>query len=68
MERIWIKEIRMFISDEQKLIDLGYKEGEETKRNSLQSKSLRELNALAKSLGKTSSRSKTDAINKIKNA
>jgi hypothetical protein len=68
MERIWIKEIRMFISDEQKLIDLGYKEGEETKRNSLQSKSLRELNALAKSLGKTRSRSKTDAIKKIKNA
>jgi hypothetical protein len=68
MEKIWVKELRMFISDKQQLIDLGYKEGEETKKNSLQSKSLRELNALAKSLGKTRSRSKTDAINKIKNA
>ena len=78
MEKIWVKELRMFISDNQQLIDLGYKEGKPTVREkyigfrkvpeTLANKTLSELNEIAATLGLTSSKSKKAALKKIENA
>lgn len=78
MEKIWVKELRMFVSDEQKLIDLGYKDGKPTVREQyigfrkvsepLTNKTLSELNEIAVTLGLTRSKSKKAALKKIENA